>query len=1191
MEFISLELQGFKSFMGQAKFNFQPGITAIVGPNGCGKSNIMDALRWALGEQSAKSLRGERMEDVIFNGTDQHKPLGMAEVSLKVRSNGSLPTDYEEVSITRRLFRSGESEYYLNKTPCRLKDISELFLDTGVGYKAYSLVEQGRVDFLLSSKPVERRMLIEEAAGIMKYKQRKKEALNKLELTQQNLLRISDIAAEVKRQLDKLDKQARAAQRYKRLLQQERELSLKLTASEYIRFQQSWQGVEGQRRELQQQEAARAAQTAGAEAKLEELRLALMQQQEELSALQHKVYEQELHARRSEDRINHLKETIASLMEQQKLAQTEAEQMTLEQQRLGEELERQRLALETYEQEHQTKLAQLGRQEELLREQEIGDMQQQQQLEQEKAGMIELAARGAQLNNTLHSLGARREEIIKKQDRLRSEEQQTETELEGIQQAIQAKEAELQATERRFSQLQKQTQALTAELEHESRLLKQEEQQLARLREELGLKSSQLQSLRELNHNLEGFEAGVRTLMQAKELPEAGLSGIHQVVGRLIKTESRYEAGIEAALSHRLGYIVVDDFSGASRAIEYLKQQGKGRVSLILKDRAARRESASQEIPQLPGVIGRALELVNCPPDYTSLLEYLLGDVLLVEDLGVAGELFFQGVGNWTIATLSGEVLEAEGIVSGGGTGGSGMGILARNRRIEELQTEVADLDRQHQELAGRVEKRLRHISRLSKTQDEEQGRLRNTELELVEQRRSLEHQQRELERIQQQLATIRLEQEQLGLEQGEVEAETADQQQQLSRLREEEQHRQSVIEQLKQQLSRSAERLRGLRQEVTQQRVDLASLEEKKKGTALDISRMTSAISNLERRLNDRYLQLEKNGLRRQQLEAEQARTQTSLAELAAQHEQLKQSCNQKNEAYQEQAAELSRTEQQYKQQKRELEGLQQRLGQIELEATKAQLRLNQLAEQIASQFELPLQQALEKISQAEGSPQEWSDQLSRVRKRLEAMGEVNLMAIEEYRLLQERHQFLTTQQEDLNQAIDSLHKVIARINTTTKERFKQTFDAVNEQFGRVYERLFEGGKAELRLEEGKSLLEAGVEILVQPPGKKLQNLSLLSGGEKALTAIAFLFAIYLIKPSPLCFLDEVDAALDDVNVGRLLKLLREFTSRSQFVVITHNKRTMEVADLLYGITMETPGVSKIVSVKFNDNGNQPQA
>jgi chromosome segregation protein len=1187
MEFISLELQGFKSFMDRVRFDFQPGITAIVGPNGCGKSNIMDALRWVLGEQSAKNLRGERMEDVIFNGTDRQKPLGMAEVCLRLRTNGTLATDYEEIAITRRLFRSGESEYYLNKSQCRLKDISDLFLDTGVGYSAYSMVGQGKVDFLLSSKPAERRILIEEAAGIMKYKKRKKEALNKLELAQQNLLRVTDIVAELKRQMERLNKQAKAAQRYKKLLVQERELSLKLAGNEYIQLQQSWQEVDAQHQSLQEQDAAQAAQVSGLEARLEELRLIITRQQEELTALQQRVHEQELSASRSEDRINYLNETIAGLEEQQHLARTEIEHMTQEQQALKQQLDDQQTRLGTYEQEYQAKQVQLQQQEESLRQRELRHTQHQQQLDKEKTGVIELAARRAQLNNTQHSLEARGEEIIRKQDKLGVEQQQLEAEIEHVQHRISTLNTQLGHTQKQLNQLLKQRQALKTDMEKNAQLLKQEEEELARLREELGLKSSQLHSLRELNQNLEGFEAGVRTLMQAKDSPEVGLDGIHQVIGRLIKTKSQYESAIEAAMSHRLGYIVVDDFSQAAKAIEYLKQQGKGRVSFILRNRVTGRQLTTQGLEGQPGIIGPAVDLVSCADDYKALVNSILGNVLLVEDLGVAQRLLSQGIGDWTIATLSGEVLESGGVLSGGGAAAGGIGILARNRRIEELQAEVNSLEHRHQKLAASVENRLRHISRLSKSQDDQQRKLRNAELALVNQKMDSDQQQRELERLQNQLQTIDTEQTQLEMEQEEIQTELTNLQAQLRQLEDEEQQKQAATDRLRQQLEHTDQELRFLRQEVNQHRVNLASLEEKRKGTNLDIDRITSAMNNLNQRLSDRQAQLEKNNQRRQELAAEVARVKNSLAELAVQNEELKQTWSQQNRAYQEQAEQLTRTEQQYKQQQRELKELQQQLAQVGLTATKAHLRLSQLAEQITTQFGFPLEQALKQIKQVEGDPPQWSKQLAKVQARLKSTGDVNLTAIEEYNLLQERYEFLNNQKEDLIQSIDSLHKVIARINSTTRERFKKTFEATNEKFGQVYERLFEGGKAELRLEEGLSLLEAGVEIFVQPPGKKLQNLNLLSGGEKALTAIAFLFAIYLIKPSPICFLDEVDAALDDANIGRLVKMLQEFTRHSQFVVITHNKKTMEVADMLYGITMETQGISKIVSAKFNNTEN----
>ncbi len=729
--------------------------------------------------------------------------------------------------------------------------------------------------------------------------------------------------------------------------------------------------------------------------------------------------------------------------------------------------------------------------------------------------------------------------------------------------------------------MQEKSNRINIKLKKNTLYLKKQTQKLSGLQQDLNLKTSQLHSLDELNQKLEGFADGVRHLIKAKDK----IGGIHQVVGRLIKTEARYERAIEAALAHCLGYVVVEDLNSALKGISYLNENKSGRVSFILKNKITPAKDISTGLQSINGVLGGALEFVEPAAgaaEYTDTITYLFSDVLLVEDLSTIQELILKNkadIADYTIVGLTGEVLKDGIIISGGGTKGAGGGILTRNRRIEELQEQIKTLKSEHEKLSRHIKKRRSHIDKLNELQTEQQYKLRNIELDLLTQKKDAEQHQRELSRIEYQLNTIEAECSQLKLEQQEAQDTLADKKEELGGIKDDEEAQQSLIEQIKQEVSDVNQILQALRGEVTQYRIDIASLQEKTKTAGTEIRRLENSIRNLNRRLGERRLSLEKDESRKLQTKAELAEKNKLLLKEAKENNKLKQIIIEKNRLYEDKRLTASQLETDYRQQKKNLEKLAKQTTETEIQITKINLRINQLAEQI--NIDNPL--IMPSTQEEEGDVQTWTNELALAEKRLAAIGNVNLTAIEEYNLLEERYQFYVKQLNDLTESVESLQRVIAQINSTTKERFKKTLDAVNEQFGKVYTRLFEGGRAELRLDEGSNILNGGVEIMVQPPCKKLQNLNLLSGGEKALTAIAFLFSIYLIKPSPLCFLDEVDAALDEANVGRLIIMLKEFTKQSQIIIITHNKRTMETADLLYGITMETPGASKIVSVKFN--------
>ena len=1186
MKLKSLEVIGFKSFVDRLQLGFPGGVTAVVGPNGCGKSNVVDAVLWAIGERSAKHLRGRIMEDVIFNGTDGRKPLGMAEVSLSFSNDdGAPPKGYEqytEITVTRRFFRSGEGEYLINKIPCRLRDITDLFLDTGIGVNGYSIVEQGRVEHLINANPQDRRFLIEEAAGIAKYKERKRLALMKMEATQQNLLRIQDIIAEVKRQTVFLERQVKRAEEYKAIRKEMKEIEIRFALQEYAELSEKGDAARGYLKALRDREIGVGSQVAQKEAAIEGLKLNGMQEEEKLRLLQQDVFELSRRIQKMENEIELDRREREALEKQEGLSMAEVREGLGAWRAAHREGRRNQEAQKVLERERQENGEILEALESLFSDVKETYQSLFDEWEEEKGKQVDILTRLTSLRNRLTHLEERQVDLLK---RVRSNQEESEkVSQEGIraQEAFSAATAEKERLVSLLSRLQEEKGRGEGELQVLKERFGRKQAERVEGEETLRQDRSRYLSLKELQENFEGYEKGVRSLLLRKKENGGTWDGILGTVADILEPERNYELPLEAVLGHRLQYLIVDSEKVGFEALALLKQESLGRGSFVPRAIAGNGSetsstgSASDSKKPLP-----LMRFVSVKEGFDPMARFLLGDVGVVERWEEALHWINQEGGFGMLVTLEGDVLERTGVMSGGSRD-QGLSILERRREIRELERKVAAGEEICRRLSGEEKRLQQEIFEKEDQLERWKREIQETELERVHRERDLEQLTKDLAQFRQRTDLLQFEKKQLEDEEGELGREKKEV---SDRVEEEEARRREGEDQL-QSLKKTVEELRGetdrVGGEITEKKVSLASLEEKQKAMETQSANLVASQKTLKeqilRKLHGIREGREKRGLLREKTGQQERELEACLAG----HREQEGALSVQKETVEALSGQWKEVEASVRYLRQELEDIRQKIHVEEMHVSEVQLKVQHLQDSIRERYGATLSSSVA-LGPSELPREEMSKRLAELKTALEGFGEVNLMALEEYQELRRRHDFLVEQQNDLQQALDALKKAIQRINRTTTKRFQETFHLVNEKFKEVFARLFRGGQASLVMVDEQDPATTGIDIIAQPPGKKLQNIDLLSGGEKALVAIALLFGLFMIKRTPFCLLDEVDAPLDDANINRFLDLIRDFSKTSQFVVITHNKKTMEMANTLYGITMETPGVSKVVSVRLN--------
>ncbi len=1173
----NIEIQGFKSFANKIVLEFHNGITGIVGPNGSGKSNVADAVRWVLGEQRAKQLRGANMQDVIFSGTELRRPLSYASVAITLdNSDHSLAVDFDEVTVTRRVYRSGESEYLLNGASCRLKDINELFYDTGIGKEGYSIIGQGQIDKILSGKPEERRELFDEAAGIVKFKRRKATAQKKLEEEAASLVRINDILAELERQKGPLERQSQTARVYLKKKEELRVYDVNYFLCETARIREQIKDLEEK-----QENASRELETA--RRGFEEARSEYDRQEEELAGLEQQMEEARQAASNTVLKRQGLENQIAVLKEQINTARANDEHIGNRLEAIGEEEKAREKELREYagRKEEADSQEQASRQAREAAEKKLSDIREgiarrNAAIDSGKSDIIELLnarastkGRLQRYDTMLEQAQLRKAQLSAQVLQLKSEESRQEEDirqLEGrqgeVRKLLEGYEADSRRLEARAEELQQEIIKLNEQIEAG---------QTAYHRE-----SSRLESLRTITERYDGYGNSIRRVMEQRKTHP----GIVGVVADLIQVEKEYETAVETALGGSIQNIVTDTEETAKEMIRFLKQNRAGRATFLpLTSVKNRSVFSAKEALREPGVIGLADSLVKTRAEYRELVGYLLGRTVVAKNIDTAIALARKYRYTLRIVTLEGESLSPGGSMTGGAFRNAG-NLLGRRREIEELESSVkllkADLDKSRERMDSLRRERNECRSGLVQLKEkmQEQYLAQNT---LEMERRSLEEKKAE---VQGSYEGIRAEQSQLDAQLADIRQSQEEIQEEWKNSKQREEALEQAIEEASQALERDREEEARAAQETQQLALQEASCVQNRNFLLQNEARIREELSKLaaEREELSESQETAADEIARKQEEIFALRdaAEATIGEGEEQEKRIRLLRDRRDEASARHKESLGRREE-----------LSLEMGRLDKEAYRLNSQREKLEEAQEAQvsymweeYELTYSMAKELRREELDNPAAMKKQISALKDEIRSLGSVNVNAIEDYKNLIERYEFLGGQRADLEEAKEALLKVIEELDEGMRRQFEEQFGAISREFEKAFRELFGGGKAALSLTEGEDILEAGIMINAQPPGKKLQNMMQLSGGEKALTAISLLFAIQNLKPSPFCLLDEIEAALDDSNVGRFADYLHKLTKNTQFIIITHRRGTMNSADRLYGITMQEKGVSTLVSV-----------
>ncbi|MGO9570133.1 MAG: chromosome segregation protein SMC [Desulfomonilaceae bacterium] len=1175
MKITKLEVKGFKSFPDKTVFEFKPGITAIVGPNGCGKSNVFESMRWAMGEQRIRSLRGKKMEDVIFNGSESRKPVGMAEVRLVLSNTEGLApasmADYDEIMITRRLFRDGESQYEINNVPCRLSDVTDFFLDTGVGRNSYAIIEQGRVDMVVASKPEDRRVLIEEAAGINRYKSRREAALKKLEQTSQNLLRINDVIGEVKRQSAALKRQASKAQRYRELSERLHELDVALHAYKCHELQGQIGQVGGELEKSRSALLENESQYSTLTARLEDDRLKALQRERALKDLLEARHQVELELTGLRGGIERDRNRVSQLANQQQRCVGEKqvlEEKVEEAKGLQEALDRDKGAVNVELKAAQDQLKQAlgeaeGSERDLVR--------QRKHLDQLKDDIFHTLQETSQERNRRETLTRRGTEIASHLERISRD-------YGAIRTGLEAQKRQKDRLTDDIAEIARNRQQNSAK---KGELLKAREsarQRISSLRDSLkvtekDLASAQarLESIEEMQKNYRGYGEGVRFLL--KDEGSAKKDALLGPLAEMIDVPREYQKALTGALGDRLGHLVVTSTREGAKAADRLKEAGAGRSTFIP---LSPRPVPESELGALPEGLTPLQQVVCFREGCESLGDFLLNRCFVVEDMQQAVEIWENNGIHVDLVTAGGEMLNRHGEISGGSQEDGRDTVFEQRREIAALQEKVALVEQELTVLQSALNDEEAHLERLSLESDQVERLLNELNVNEVHLRKDQEVLAAQVSNAERKLEVLNLERERLANEQAGLSIDLAQAEESISLL----EQKRVAIEKEREEVNHKVEELSLFTLKKSQQtsllQVRAAQLEERSHSLERECRTSLESLKQHETRLAALAAEIVHNQAEEKKLGDQITQAEQREKELMEQHEAQAGQIGILRTESADLSTSVEKLEREGAATAKAVKELKEIVHSLEIESVRLEQALQGVIEKILERYHVDPRS----VACPDSPPDDAV--IIEIRNKMDLMGEVNLAAISESQQAEERLTFLLDQQEDLKKAVDSLYATINTINKTTRERFRTAFDNVNEKFQEIFPFLFRGGEARLELTDEEDLLETGVDIMARPPGKRIQNMDLLSGGEKALTAVALIFSIFLIRPSPFCLLDEVDAPLDDANLARFNEMLRKLSNRTQFLVITHNKRSMEEADSLYGITMEEPGVSGVVSVEF---------
>ena len=1174
-----IEMQGFKSFADKTVLEFKPGITTVIGPNGSGKSNISDAIRWVLGEQSMKSLRGAKSEDIIFAGTQARKSLGFAEVSIVIDNNDNkLPIEYSEVTVTRKIYRSGETGYFINKVPCRLKDILELFMDTGIGKDGYSIIGQGKIDEILSNKSEDRRHIFEEAAGIVKYRTRKQESEKKLEQTKLNLLRINDILAEIEANIEPLKLQSDKAKQFLDLREELKSIEVGLFIYNINTYKEKLEQLVKDEDIITSQKEAEDSKMEALQASKEELRQVVdditaqienMQNigfessnkiekiNSEIGISNERIQNNSANKQRLEAEILEVKNRIEELKEEQKQKLEKKTNLTSNKEKFEKELA-----------EKEAELAELSKK---LSAKEL-EIEGKKQIVQDNIDKkYELAAEINTQDVNYENLEKRKKQLKNEIDSVISELDSTRYGKNEISKGFYDIESKRNIA---VENLEKSVQAK----EQNMQKLKQYEEEISKLTYTQRMKQARHQFLIETEKEKEGYNKTVKSLLVACDKDSNLNKGIHGVLANLISVEKEYETAIEMCLGQALQNVVTSTEQDAKKMIEYLRSNSLGRASFL--PIASVQGKKLDKLTKMDGVIGIASDLVKSKKEYEQIILSLLGRTVVVEDMDTAIALAKKDKYSFRIVTLKGDIISSSGSISGGSVQTKTVNILGRSREIEDLEKELKKLEKQ---IADKTAEKEEYASSIGDSIEETaklEKELQEIEIIYATEKQKMVAVEENITRLENRLAKLKEEVTQTEKQKEENRLLKEQKETKIQTLTQQIEELNKVIEEFALNNKDNQKYIDDLNFDITNLKISVTSFDESESSIEEMVERISQDIKNNEQSIENKNQNI-------LAINEENTKLEQTITEYNAQIEQIKQevtnSGTKVEELKQERIAKnekLVNTENEIQSQFSTLESLKEQIIKLDVKKTKLEQDLQQVVESLWNEYELTPNSTEE--YQKPNNVATAQKQVNSLRNKIKDLGSINIDSIEEYKKTKERYDFMSEQRLDLENTASKLRKIIGDMTTTMQNQFKEKFELINKNFNEVFTELFNGGKAELILENEENILECGIDIRVQPPGKKLQNMMLLSGGEKAFTAIALLFAILKINPAPFCILDEIEAALDDVNVYRFAEYLKKFCKQTQFLVITHRKGTMEAGDSVYGVTMEENGISKLLSIKL---------
>ena len=1175
-----IEMQGFKSFADKTVLEFMPGITSVIGPNGSGKSNISDAIRWILGEQSMKSLRGSKTQDIIFAGTQNRKSLGFAEASLIFdNTDGTLPIEYSEVTVTRKIYRSGETGYYINKVPCRLKDIVELFMDTGIGRDGYSIIGQGKIDEILSNKSEDRRHIFEEAAGIVKYRARKEETEKKLEQTKLNLLRINDILSEIESNLEPLQMQSDKAKKYLNLKEELKNIEVGLFLYNIEKYKQSLE-------ELSNDEEIMKSTLNQEEGKLEKIKILKEELKDkideittQIEKLQNIGFESQKEIEKLNSNINVAETKIQNNIENVERNKNEITELEEKINNLKQEIEQKQTRKDNLKQNKEKFENELKEKEEELQKLTEKLSSKELEIEKLKKQVEENTDKKYELQSEISMQTANFENLTQRQKQVKQEISNNVSELDRARMKKEDISKEFYEIEAERNQILKQIEDIDTQKQEVNNKIEEFDLQIVNSTNDMRMKQSRHNFLVETEKEKEGYVKSVKSLLlDCEKIKELG-KGMHGVLANIISVPSEYETAIEMCLGMSLQNIVTDTEEDAKRLIEHLRKNNLGRVSFLPITSVKGKKLENIKGKKI-GVVGIASDLVSFDKKYEQIILNLLGRTVVVDNMQNAINIAKENNYSFRIITVEGDIINPSGAITGGSVAKKTVNILGRSREIESLEKEIKKIKSKIEKLEKEKEEYINSSEVIIEQVQGLEKQLQETDITYATGKQRVSSIDENIQTIQKRIEKLKEESSKIEEKQKEIQTQKQENEKQIEHMKEQNEEDQKIIDEFSNSNKESQEYIDNLNLDITNLKISVSSFNESEVSIQEMTDMLKTEIETHTKNKENKNKQIEKAKEENIQLKAEIENTKQEIEKVKEQVansgeniEKLKQERIQKNEK-------LTEKETEQTSEFKTIEDLKAQITKLEVKKTKTEEDITDIINKMWEEYQLTPNNV--KDYQKPENIALTQRKVNELRTDIRELGSVNVDSIEEYKNLKERYDFMCEQRLDLENTMSKLRKIIQEMLETMKQQFKEKFEIINKNFGEVFKELFGGGMAEVSLTDEENILECGIDITVQPPGKKLQNMTLLSGGEKAFTAIALLFAILKINPAPFCVLDEIEAALDDVNVYRYAEYLKKFSKETQFLIITHRKGTMEAADTVYGVTMEEKGISKLLSMKL---------